>query len=141
MGLRREAADKRLALKPLKDAMDKAERDVAKLHGEGRDVGRGGDGGAVVERKAHPLLQRLRLLTPLPEGTSLIAPATNTDWSNSGVMFMSFGAAARIPGISDFTVLTTDSVEALPFFNIVSSTPRTPFWRTIFCCGGPPSRT
>ena len=29
---RREAADKRLALKPLKDAMDKAERDVARLH-------------------------------------------------------------------------------------------------------------
>src|SRR5262249_31105326 len=32
--LRREAADKRLALKPLKDAMDKAEREVATLHGE-----------------------------------------------------------------------------------------------------------
>ena len=31
---RREAADKRLALKPLKDAMDKWEREVARLHGE-----------------------------------------------------------------------------------------------------------
>jgi len=33
-GQRREAADKRLALKPLKDAMDKWEREVARLHGE-----------------------------------------------------------------------------------------------------------
>jgi ATP-binding cassette subfamily F protein 3 len=31
---RREAADKRQALKPLKQAMDKSEREVAKLHGE-----------------------------------------------------------------------------------------------------------
>ncbi len=31
--LRRDAAEKRSALKPLKDAMDKAEREVAKLHG------------------------------------------------------------------------------------------------------------
>ncbi len=31
---RREAADRRLALKPLKDAMDKWEREVAKLHGD-----------------------------------------------------------------------------------------------------------
>ncbi len=31
---RREAADRRLSLKPLKDAMDKAEREVAALHGE-----------------------------------------------------------------------------------------------------------
>ena len=31
---RREAADKRHALKPLKDAMDKWEREVARLHGE-----------------------------------------------------------------------------------------------------------
>jgi ATP-binding cassette subfamily F protein 3 len=31
---RREAADRRLALKPLKDAMDKWEHEVAKLHGE-----------------------------------------------------------------------------------------------------------
>ena len=32
--LRREAADRRLTLKPLKDAMDKAEREVSALHGE-----------------------------------------------------------------------------------------------------------
>jgi ATP-binding cassette subfamily F protein 3 len=32
--LRREAADKRQTLKPLKDAMDKAEREVAVLHGK-----------------------------------------------------------------------------------------------------------
>jgi ATP-binding cassette subfamily F protein 3 len=31
---RRESADKRLALKPFKDAMDKWEREVARLHGE-----------------------------------------------------------------------------------------------------------
>jgi len=31
---RREAADRRLSLKPLKDAMDKAEREVTKLHSE-----------------------------------------------------------------------------------------------------------
>jgi len=31
---RREAADRRLVLKPLKDAMDKAEREVAVFHGE-----------------------------------------------------------------------------------------------------------
>ena len=31
---RREAANKRQALKPLKDAMDRHEREVAKLHGE-----------------------------------------------------------------------------------------------------------
>ena len=73
--------------------------------------------------------------------TSLIAPETNTDWSNSGVIFMSFGAAARMPGSRDFTVFTTDSVEAAPFFRIVNSTPRRPSWRTMFCCGGPPSRT
>ena len=58
--------------------------------------------------------------------TSSIAPDTNTDWSNSGVIFMSLGAAARMPGSRDFTVLTTDRVEALPFFRMVSSTPRTP---------------
>jgi ATP-binding cassette subfamily F protein 3 len=33
-GQRREAADRRLALKPLKNAMDKWEREVARLHGE-----------------------------------------------------------------------------------------------------------
>jgi ATP-binding cassette subfamily F protein 3 len=33
-GQRREAADRRLALKPLKDAMDHWEREVARLHGE-----------------------------------------------------------------------------------------------------------
>ena len=31
---RREAADRRLSLKPLKDAMDKCEREVTRLHGE-----------------------------------------------------------------------------------------------------------
>jgi ATP-binding cassette subfamily F protein 3 len=33
-GQRREAADRRLALKPLKHAMDRWEREVARLHGE-----------------------------------------------------------------------------------------------------------
>ncbi|HYK78742.1 MAG TPA: ABC-F family ATP-binding cassette domain-containing protein, partial [Micropepsaceae bacterium] len=33
-GQRREAADRRLALKPLKNAMDRCEREVARLHGE-----------------------------------------------------------------------------------------------------------
>ena len=33
-GQRREAADRRLLLKPLKDAMDRWEREVARLHGE-----------------------------------------------------------------------------------------------------------
>ena len=33
-GQRRDAADRRLALKPLKNAMDKWEREVARLHGE-----------------------------------------------------------------------------------------------------------
>ena len=70
-----------------------------------------------------------------------MAPDTNTDWSNSGVIFMSFGAAARIVGSSALTLFTTESVEASPFFRIVSSTPRCPSARTMFCCGGLPSRT
>ena len=89
-----------------------------------------------------------RIITPVnpaaivpSRNTSLIAPETNTDWSNSGVMCRSGGAAARMPGSNDLTVLTTESVEALPFFKTVSSTPRMPSWRTMFCCGGPPSRT
>ena len=39
------------------------------------------------------------------------------------------------------TVLTTDSVEASPFFRIVIRTEWPPFARTILSCGGEPSRT
>ena len=73
--------------------------------------------------------------------TSSMAPDTNTDWSNSGVITSPFGAAARMPGSNDFTVSTTDKVEALPFFNTVSSAPRLPSLRTMFCCTWLPSRT
>ncbi len=73
--------------------------------------------------------------------TSAMAPDTNTDWSNSGVMVTSFGAAALIVGSSDLTAFTTERVDAWPFFSTVSSTPRCPSWRTMFCCGGLPSRT
>jgi ATP-binding cassette subfamily F protein 3 len=37
-GQRREAADRRLALKPLKDTMDRWEREVARLHGEIEEI-------------------------------------------------------------------------------------------------------
>ena len=40
--------------------------------------------------------------------TSEMAPDTKTDWSNSGVIFMSGGAAARIVGRKLFTLSTTD---------------------------------
>ena len=73
--------------------------------------------------------------------TSAMASETNTDWSNSGVIFMSFGAAALICGRKVFTVSTTDSVEAVPFFSTVSRTAGWWFDRTTFCCGGDPSRT
>ena len=54
---------------------------------------------------------------------------------------MSFGAAARIVGRKVFTALTTDSVDALPFFRIVISTECRPSERTMLSCGGAPSRT
>ncbi len=73
--------------------------------------------------------------------TSLMAPETNTDWSNSSVMVMSLGAAARNSGIRPLTVLTTCRVEAVPFFRIDISTARLPSLRTMFCWGGAPSRT
>ena len=65
--------------------------------------------------------------------TSAMAWATNTDWSNSGVILMLFGAAARMPGKAALTLLTTVSVEALPFFSSVISTERLPLARTMFC--------
>ena len=65
-----------------------------------------------------------------------MAPDTNTDWSNSGVIFMSFGAAARMSGRKLLTLSTTDSVEALPFFRMVMRTECRPSVRTMFSCGG-----
>ena len=56
--------------------------------------------------------------------TSTMAPETNTDWSNSAAIFMSFGAAAWMPGSIVRTRLTTDNVEELPFLRISSSTER-----------------
>jgi hypothetical protein len=73
--------------------------------------------------------------------TPLIAEVTNTDWSNSSVMFMPAGAAARAVCSAAFTPLTTASVEALPFLMMLSRTDRLPSSRTMFCCTIAPSRT
>ncbi len=51
------------------------------------------------------------------------------------------GAAARIVGIAALTLLTTFSVEALPFLMICISTACWPSALTTLTCGGPPSRT
>ena len=72
-------------------------------------------------------------ITP-SRSTSPMALDTNTDWSNSGVIVMSGGAAARIVGSAALTLFTTVSVEALPFFSSVISTERRPSVRTMFCC-------
>ena len=85
--------------------------------------------------------RNIRIISPVSpaamvpsRSTSLMALDTYTDWSNSGVITRSLGAAARMPGSSDFTVLTTDRVDALPFLSTSSSTPRLPLSRTMFCC-------
>ncbi len=64
---------------------------------------------------------------------------TNTDWSNSSLICMPAGAAARAVCSALWTALTTLTVEALPFLMMLSSTERRPFWRTMFCCTSQPS--
>src|SRR5712691_10438482 len=49
---------------------------------------------------------------------------TKTDWSNSGLMTMPDGAAARAVTNMALTALTTDNVEALPFLMMLSRTDR-----------------
>ena len=51
------------------------------------------------------------------------------------------GSVAAIFGSSSFTPLTTDSVDAPPCLNIVSSAERFPLVRTMFVCTRYPSRT
>ncbi len=66
---------------------------------------------------------------------------TNTDWSNSDLMTMPDGAAARAVTSNALTALTTVNVEALPFLMMLSRTERLPSARTMFCCTRLPSRT
>ena len=56
--------------------------------------------------------------------TPLTELVTNTDWSNSSLIFSPAGAAARIACRACFTPLTTASVEALPFLITLSRTER-----------------
>ena len=92
--------------------------------------------------------RKVRIISPVSpaaiapsRATSPMAFETNTDWSNSGVIWVPLGAAAWTPPSSDLTWLTTLSVDALPFLRMVSSTARRPFARTMFCCTWAPSRT
>src|SRR6478736_3046431 len=49
---------------------------------------------------------------------------TKMDWSNSSLIVMPGGAAAREVTSASFTALTTASVEALPFLMMESNTER-----------------
>ena len=73
--------------------------------------------------------------------TPAIAARTKSDWSNSSLISIPGGAAARIVGKSSFSCLTIVSVEAPPFLMTVSSAERRPSWRTMFVCTAKPSRT
>ncbi len=73
--------------------------------------------------------------------TPITAETTKTDWSNSSLMTMPLGAAARATRSAFLTALTTVSVEALPFLMMLSSTEAVPSSRTMFCCTAAPSWT
>ena len=73
--------------------------------------------------------------------TPSIAFETKTDWSKSGLISIPSGAAARMSGSAALTLLTTSSVEAVPFLSTRISTEACPSARTTLTCGGPPSRT
>src|SRR5258708_669486 len=73
--------------------------------------------------------------------TPLIALRTNTDWSASGVIFISGGRIVAARGSSCLILETTLNVEAVPDLRIVTSTPRWPSWRTTFVCTANPSLT
>ena len=58
--------------------------------------------------------------------TPEMAAVTNSDWSNSGVIFRSTGRVWATLGSSSRSERTTSSVEAPPFFSTEISTPRWP---------------
>ena len=73
--------------------------------------------------------------------TPLMAARTKPDWSNSGVIFRSFGRICATTGNCASRELTISSVDEPPFLMTETSTPRSPFCRTMLVCGENPSRT
>ena len=67
--------------------------------------------------------------------TPLMAARTNSDWSANSLTCKSDVTEAMTCGNEALTPRTTSSVEAFPAFMMVSNAPRTPSWRTAFCCG------
>src|SRR6266478_2488424 len=65
--------------------------------------------------------------------TAMTDDVTNTDWSNSEVIVIPGGAAARATSNTCLTALTTVKVEALPFLMMLSRTECLPLSLTIFC--------
>ncbi len=68
--------------------------------------------------------------------TPVIAPRTNTDWSEIGSIFNAGGSCDSIVGSNPRTSRIMSSVEALPVFWIVINEARCPSTRTILVCGG-----
>ena len=73
--------------------------------------------------------------------TPLTALRTKMLWSDSGVIFKDGGTIVATRGSKFFTPLTTLSVDALPAFRTLMSTPRRPSCRTTLVCNANPSLT
>ncbi len=67
--------------------------------------------------------------------TPFTAVRTKSDWSANSLASSSGGRPLNIFGMAFLTPATTLRVDAAPLLKMVSSTPRTPFSRTTFCCG------
>ena len=73
--------------------------------------------------------------------TPLIDARTNSDWSPIGVTFSAAGNDPALWASVSRTPSMMVSVDAAPVFRIVRSEARWPLTRTMFVCGGDPSRT
>ncbi len=73
--------------------------------------------------------------------TPLIAARTKRDWSAMGVIRRLGGSCAWIDGSCARTLAMMSRVEDFPVFWMLSSEERCPSTRTMFVCGGNPSRT
>ena len=67
--------------------------------------------------------------------TPLMAARTNKDWSANSRTSNSGGRLLSTIGKAPLIRLTTSSVDAEPLLSTVKSAPRTPSFRTTFCCG------
>src|SRR6202043_1083214 len=94
------------------------------------------------------LPRKIRIIIPVRQAaidasvtTPLMAPFTKMDWSAKVLISSCGGTVVLINGNRALIPAMMVRVDVSPLFCTVNSEERCPFTRTMFVCGGKPSRT